>query len=39
MPGAGHDQEESPESHASDRLDSWKQIAAYLNRDERTVRR
>jgi TolB-like protein/Flp pilus assembly protein TadD len=39
MPGAGHDQEEPPESHASDRLDSWKQIAAYLNRDERTVRR
>jgi eukaryotic-like serine/threonine-protein kinase len=28
----------SPESSA-DRLDSWKEIAAYLKRDERTVRR
>jgi len=40
MPGAGtHDQEEPPEAHPPDRLDSWKQIAAYLKCDERTVRR
>jgi len=29
----------SPETPASDRLDSWKEIAGYLKRDERTVRR
>src|SRR5713226_9418613 len=28
-----------PESSSSGRLDSWKEIAAYLKRDERTVRR
>src|SRR5229473_7083723 len=28
-----------PETHDGDRLDSWKEIAAYLKRDERTVRR
>ncbi len=30
---------ESPEPSASERLDSWKEIAAYLRRDERTLRR
>ena len=29
----------SPETPASERLDSWKEIAGYLKRDERTVRR
>jgi len=29
----------SPEAQADDRLDSWKEIASYLKRDERTVRR
>ncbi|HUJ31486.1 MAG TPA: hypothetical protein VLY23_09415 [Candidatus Acidoferrum sp.] len=29
----------SPEPQAGDRLDSWKEIAAYLRRDESTVRR
>jgi TolB-like protein/Flp pilus assembly protein TadD len=29
----------SPETPGSERLDSWKEIAAYLKRDERTVRR
>jgi TolB-like protein/Tfp pilus assembly protein PilF len=29
----------STQPSASDRLDSWKEIAAYLKRDERTVRR
>src|SRR5260370_20945718 len=29
----------SPETAASERLDSWKEIAGYLKRDERTVRR
>jgi TolB-like protein len=28
-----------PESSSTERLDSWKEIAAYLKRDERTVRR
>ena len=28
-----------PESSSNERLDSWKEIAAYLKRDERTVRR
>lgn len=28
-----------PNPHAADRLDSWKEIAAHLKRDERTVRR
>jgi pentatricopeptide repeat protein len=28
-----------PEPSSSERLDSWKEIAAYLKRDERTVRR
>ncbi len=28
-----------PESSSNQRLDSWKEIAAYLKRDERTVRR
>jgi hypothetical protein len=28
-----------PEPQASQRLDSWKEIAAYLQRDESTVRR
>src|SRR5712675_1889488 len=28
-----------PESSTNGRLDSWKEIAAYLKRDERTVRR
>jgi TolB-like protein/lipopolysaccharide biosynthesis regulator YciM len=28
-----------PESPSTERLDSWKEIAAYLKRDERTVRR
>jgi TolB-like protein/Flp pilus assembly protein TadD len=28
-----------PESSGNERLDSWKEIAAYLKRDERTVRR
>ncbi len=32
-------QSASPETPASDRLDSWKEIAGYLKRDERTVRR
>jgi hypothetical protein len=27
------------QTRAADRLDSWKEIAAYLKRDERTVRR
>src|SRR5437016_2443707 len=40
MPGPGpHNREEPSEPHVSDRLDSWKEIAAYLKRDERTVRR
>jgi len=40
MPGSGsHNREEPSELHVSDRLDSWKEIAAYLKRDERTVRR
>jgi TolB-like protein/Flp pilus assembly protein TadD len=40
MPDSGsHNREESSEPHVSDRLDSWKEIAAYLKRDERTVRR
>jgi TolB-like protein/Tfp pilus assembly protein PilF len=40
MPGSGsRNREESSEPHVSDRLDSWKEIAAYLKRDERTVRR
>ncbi|HYY72306.1 MAG TPA: tetratricopeptide repeat protein [Candidatus Bathyarchaeia archaeon] len=40
MAGAGpHNREQLPEPHISDRLDSWKEIAAYLKRDERTVRR
>src|SRR2546426_6084700 len=40
MPGSGpHNREEPSEPHVSDRLDSWKEIAAYLKRDERTVRR
>jgi len=40
MAGAGpHNREEPPEPHVTDRLDSWKEIAAYLKRDERTVRR
>src|SRR5437667_6157004 len=40
MPGPGpHNREEPSEAHVSDRLDSWKEIAAYLKRDERTVRR
>jgi TolB-like protein/tetratricopeptide (TPR) repeat protein len=40
MPGTGPNHREEPSgSHASDRLDSWKEIAAYLKRDERTVRR
>jgi len=30
---------EPSEPLASERLDSWKEIAAYLRRDERTVRR
>jgi TolB-like protein len=29
----------SPQTPASERLDSWKEIAGYLKRDERTVRR
>src|SRR5467141_1938704 len=29
----------SPETPANERLDSWKEIAGYLKRDERTVRR
>src|SRR2546422_3595896 len=29
----------SPETPASERVDSWKEIASYLKRDERTVRR
>jgi len=29
----------SPPESSADRLDSWKEIAAYLKRDERTVRR
>lgn len=29
----------SPSERVGDRLDSWKEIAAYLRRDERTVRR
>jgi TolB-like protein/Tfp pilus assembly protein PilF len=29
----------SPGAQADDRLDSWKEIASYLKRDERTVRR
>lgn len=33
------DQREAMESGPGDRLDSWKEIAAYLKRDERTVRR
>ncbi len=28
-----------PESSPGDRLDSWKEIAAYFNRDKRTVQR
>src|SRR3984957_21153497 len=28
-----------PESSGNERLDSWKEIASYLKRDERTVRR
>jgi len=40
MPGTGPNNREDPSgSLASDRLDSWKEIAAYLKRDERTVRR
>src|SRR5437773_834340 len=40
MPGTGPNNREEPSgSLASDRLDSWKEIAAYLKRDERTVRR
>src|SRR5947209_11180396 len=40
MPGPGpHNREEPSEPHVSDRLDSWKEVAAYLKRDERTVRR
>ncbi len=40
MPGSGsHNREEPSEPHVSDRLDSWKEIAAYLKRDARTVRR
>src|SRR5437016_14597998 len=40
MPGSGpHNREEPSEAHVSDRLDSWKEIAAYLKRDECTVRR
>jgi hypothetical protein len=30
---------EPPESRDDDRLDSWKEIAAYLKRDVRTVHR
>jgi len=40
MPGSdSHDREEPSKPQVSDRLDSWKEIAAYLKRDERTVRR
>src|SRR6266404_3598390 len=40
MPGSDSlNREEPSEPHVSDRLDSWKEIAAYLKRDERTVRR
>src|SRR5437660_12850315 len=40
MAGAGpHNREEPPEPHVTDRLDSWKEIASYLKRDQRTVRR
>src|SRR5258708_22129703 len=40
MPGSDSQNREEPsEPHVSDRLDSWKEIAAYLKRDERTVRR
>ncbi len=40
MPGTGPNNREEPSgSLSSDRLDSWKEIAAYLKRDERTVRR
>src|SRR6266478_8074277 len=40
MPGSdSHNREEPSEPQVSDRLDSWKEIAAYLRRDERTVRR
>ena len=31
--------QDSPADHLDQRLDSWKEIAAYLRRDERTVRR
>ena len=31
--------DESPESHILTRLDSWKDIAHYLNRNVRTVQR
>src|SRR5215471_11640751 len=33
------DQPQGLPAHAHDRLDSWKEIAAYLRRDESTVRR
>src|SRR6266481_6853740 len=33
-----HSREERSGSRTSDRLDSWKEIAAYLKRDQRTVR-
>jgi len=34
-----HSREERSGSRTSDRLDSWKEIAAYFKRDQRTVRR
>ncbi len=37
--GKSHSTPEPSEPLASERLDSWKEIAAYLRRDERTVRR
>src|SRR5438477_3501817 len=40
MPDTGSQaQSDSGEQRASERLDSWKEIAAYLRRDVRTVQR
>ena len=39
LPSESRESTSSQTSSASDRLDSWKEIAAYLRRSERTVRR
>ncbi len=39
MEGLSHDRSKALEANAGERLDSWKEIAAYLRRDVRTVQR